>query len=85
MRKDCLNLLEIGKAGRVARSKRWVCRGQRPRLQRCGNANSLITFFAPLKVITKNGITFETIPFRAGLVSTAEEWKYAGEIETLML
>ena len=24
-------------------------------------------------------------PVRAGLVSTAEEWKYAGEIETLML
>jgi putative transposase len=24
-------------------------------------------------------------PVRAGLVSTAQEWKYAGEIETLML
>jgi hypothetical protein len=24
-------------------------------------------------------------PVRAGLVSSAEEWKYAGEIETLML
>ena len=24
-------------------------------------------------------------PVRAGLVSTADEWKYAGEIETLML
>jgi hypothetical protein len=24
-------------------------------------------------------------PVRAGLVSTADEWQYAGEIETLML
>jgi hypothetical protein len=42
-------------------------------------------FFAPLKAMAKNGITFEKNPVRAGLVSTADEWKYAGEIETLML
>jgi hypothetical protein len=53
------------KTGPVGKSTRLGCRGQRPRLQGCGNANSSIMFFAPLKVIAKNGITFETIPFVA--------------------
>ena len=43
-----------------------ACRGQRPRLQHCSNANFSITFFAPLKAMAKNGTTFETTLF--GLV-----------------
>jgi hypothetical protein len=37
--------------------------GQRPQLQRCGNANSSITFFAPMRVTARNGITFSIIRF----------------------
>ena len=62
-----------------------ACRGHRPRLQHCGNANFSITFFAPLKAMAKNGTTFEATPVRAGLVLAADDWPYAGEIETLML
>src|SRR2546423_11671821 len=65
-RRACLNLLAIGKAGPVARSTRWHSRGQRPRLQQCGNANSLITFFAPLKAMARSGITFEIIQSERG-------------------
>jgi hypothetical protein len=35
-------------------------RGQRPRLQRCGNVDSLITFCAQAKVILKSGTTSGT-------------------------
>jgi REP element-mobilizing transposase RayT len=39
---------------------------QRPRLQRSGNANSSIIFFAPMRATARNGTTFETI--RSALV-----------------
>ena len=65
--RGCLNLSGRGKVGRVARSPRWVGRGQRPRLQHCGNASSLITFFSPMTVMNRNGITFSIIRF-------AREW-----------
>lgn len=51
-----------------------VGHGQRPRLQHCGNASSLITFFAPMKVMISNGITFSIIRF-------AREWKYAERLK----
>jgi hypothetical protein len=61
MRKRCPNLLGIGKAEPVGKSMRLTCRGQRPRLQRCGNANFSITFFVQAKAIPKSGIMSEMI------------------------
>jgi hypothetical protein len=47
--------------------------------------SSSITFFAPNENYSDKGIAFFDNPVRAGLVSTRQEWKYAGEIETLTL
>lgn len=60
-------------------------RGQRPRLQRSGNANFLITFCAHAKVIRKSGTMFGRI--RSGTASLSQQTigPYSGEIETLML
>ena len=55
------NLWDFGKATRAGRSMRSR-RGQRPRLQRSGNANSSIIFFAPTRATARNGTTFEIIP-----------------------
>jgi len=63
---------------------RLACRGQRARLQHCGNANSSITFRSAESYGEKWNYVRDN-PVRAGLVSMADEWKYAGEIETLML
>ena len=62
-------------------------RGQRPRLQlqRYGNASSLITFSRSNESYSEKWNYVFDNPVRAGLVSKAQEWKYAGEIETLML
>lgn len=81
-----LSLLGRGKAGRAAEFTRWVSRGQRPQLQpqRCGNASFLITSFVPHESYSEKWNYVFDNPVRARLVSTAREWKYAGEIETLM-
>jgi hypothetical protein len=55
------NSLGFGRATRAGEYVRWVCRGQRPRLQRYGNANSSIMSFAQAKAIPKSGIMSETI------------------------
>lgn len=62
---------------------RWVGRGQRPRLQHCSNASSLLTFFAPMKVMTRNGITFSIIRFARGMVSTARNGNTPGRLKRL--
>ncbi len=58
----CPTLSGIGKAGPAVRSTRWVDRGQRPRLQLCGNANFLITSFVRMKAMRKSGTMFRRIP-----------------------
>jgi hypothetical protein len=63
MQRVCLILWGLGKVTRAARSMTWVGRGQRPRLQRCGNANFSITFCGRMKVTRKSGIISETILF----------------------
>lgn len=81
----CRSLCLFGRATRAARSMHAVRRGQRPRLQRCGNAVFLITCCVRRESYTEKWNYVTDNPVRAGLVSTAQEWKYAGEIETLML
>jgi hypothetical protein len=58
-----LILSAIGKVGAAGEFMRWASRGQRPRLECCSNANSLITLFARMKATQKNGITSGKIPF----------------------
>jgi hypothetical protein len=42
-------------------------------------------FCAQAKATRKSGIYVRDNPVRAGLISSADDWPYAGEIETLML
>ena len=56
-----LNSWGLGKATQAGKYVRWDSRGQRPRLQRYGNANFSITFFVQAKAIPKSGIMSETI------------------------
>ena len=46
---------------------RWATRGQRPRLQLCGNANFLIMSCVQMKAMRKSGTMFGRI--RLGLAS----------------
>jgi hypothetical protein len=56
-----------GKVIPAERLKRLVSRGHRPRLQRCGNANFLITSCVPIKATWKSGIT-------SGITLSALAW-----------
>ena len=84
MERSYPNLWDFGKATRAGRSMRWARRGQRPGLPRCGNGNSSIIFFAPMKLRPEMELRSRQSR-RAGLICSADAWKYAGEIETLML
>ena len=61
MRSHYPTLSGFGRATQAGGSMRSNSRGQRPRLQRCGNANSLITSCVQAKVIPKSGTTSGTI------------------------
>jgi hypothetical protein len=81
---SCLNLAGPGKVGRVAR---FTLGG--PRSATAATALWQREFFDHVlrsdeSYSEKWNYVFDN-PVRAGLVSTTQEWKYAGEIETLML
>jgi hypothetical protein len=64
---------------------RFGSRGRRPRLQRRGNANFFDHVLRSSESYSEKWNYVRDNPVRAGLVSNAGEWHYAGEIETLML
>jgi hypothetical protein len=62
----CPTLWAFGKVTRAGGSIHSAGRGRRPRLQRYGNANFLITFCARAKAIRRSGITSEITLFALG-------------------
>jgi hypothetical protein len=85
MRKSCPNLSGPGKVGRAGGSTRL---GQ-PRSATAATTLWQREFFDHIlrsheSYSEKWNYVFDN-PVRAGLVSSADKWEYAGEIETLML
>jgi hypothetical protein len=69
----------------VEKSLHLVCRDQRTRLQRSGSANFFDHVLRSTESYSEKWNYVRDNPVRAGLVSNADEWKYSGEVELLML
>ena len=65
--KPLSEFIEFWKSYTSRRSTRLDSRGQRPRLQRCGNANFLIMHCGRQRVIRKSGIT-------SGIILCGQVW-----------
>jgi hypothetical protein len=58
-------------------------RGQRPRLQRFANANSFDHILRSDESYAQKWDYVRDNPVRVGLVTSAEDWPYAGTVEHL--
>jgi hypothetical protein len=85
MRSPCFSLWPYGRATLANRFRRLVRRGQRPAATTLWQRDFFDHVLRSSESYSEKWKYVRDNPVRAGLVSNIDAWKYAGEIETLIL